>query len=54
MKAFIIIYYGQDPKPPAIFADSDMQTFLEEVVYLTKKKALFTVYKLGECVGDFS
>lgn len=53
-KIHLIIYYGADPKPPKLFYSSEMQAMIEEIVHLTKKKALFAVYELGECVGDFS
>ena len=51
---YMIIYYGKDPKPPKLYYSSDMQEMLEEVVRLTKLKALFAVYEVGKCVGDFS
>ena len=53
-KILVIIYYGAEPKPPKLFYPSDMEVFLHEVRDLTKKRTLFAVYELGNCVGDFS
>lgn len=54
MKAFIILYYGAEAKKPQVFYQADAQAMFEEIIHLTKKKALFAIYELGECVGDFS
>ena len=52
----VIEYFGADKtKPPRIFyLNNELETFLAEIIVLTKKKALFAVYRLGDCVGDYS
>jgi hypothetical protein len=53
----IIIFYTKDPTPIERYnleSAEDSAIFLERIVFLTKLKAKFVVYKLGECLGDFS
>jgi hypothetical protein len=56
MYKFIIVFYTVEPKPPEIYRETseDVQKFLERIVELTKHKAKFAIYKIGECCGDFS
>lgn len=51
---FVIVYYGSEPKPPKVYYASDMEALFHEIRDLTKKRALFAIYELGKCVGDFS
>ena len=41
-------------EPPMAEVISGEQKMLDRVVALTKIKAKFSVFKVGECVGDFS
>lgn len=49
---YVIFFYTSEPKPPEVI--TDLAALLERVVEITKTKAKFTVYEVGECVGDFS
>ena len=51
---YVIVYYTQEPKAPVIYHERDMVDMLMEIVRLTQLKAKFCVFRLGECVGDFS
>lgn len=53
----IIIFYTKEPKPPEYYnlnAADEFEAYNKRIVELTKHKALFCLYKLGECIGDFS
>lgn len=50
----LLVYYGSEQKPPRLFFENDSAELIDEIVHLTKKKALFAVYEVGECIGDFS
>lgn len=56
MKRYVIIFYTRDPKPAEHYTNhtDDMVKMIARIRELTQKKALFTVWELGECVGDFS
>jgi hypothetical protein len=54
MKKYVIIFYTSQPKPTEVYWPSDFEKLLARVVELTKSKAKFAVYELGNCVGDFS
>lgn len=49
---FVIFFFGTDNKPPEVI--EGLQSLLETVNEYTKKRRLFSVYRIGECVGDFS
>ena len=51
---YVLVYYTQSPKEPIVYYDSDMEDMLAEIVRLTQSKAKFAVFRIGECVGDFS
>lgn len=51
---YVLIYYTQSPKDPVIYYESDMETMLAEIVRLTQSKAKFAIFRIGECVGDYS
>lgn len=53
----VILFYTKEPKPPEHYSlnnTKDLQAYNERIVELTKHKALFAIFPLGECVGDFS
>jgi hypothetical protein len=52
MNRYVIIYYTNEPRDPEVF--HDLTEVLAKVVEMTKKKAKFSVYVLGKCIGDFS
>lgn len=41
-------------REPTMAVRRGVQAMLDEVIALTKKDLKFSVYKVGECVGDFS
>jgi hypothetical protein len=52
MKRWLIIYYTQVPRTPDVI---DNEAFLlYRIVALTKARAKFAVFLVGECIGDFS
>jgi hypothetical protein len=52
MKRWIILYYTNEPHPPDVF--EELQLLLNRVIELTKRKAKFSVYEVGPCIGDYS
>lgn len=53
----IIIFYTKEPKPIELYyleSTQALEEYNKRIVELTKHKALFAVYKIGDCVGDFS
>ena len=51
---YVLVYYTQSPKDPVIFYEKEMEAMLAEVVRLTQSKAKFAIFRIGECVGDYS
>lgn len=51
---YIIIFYTAEPKPIEIYNQNEIQQLFERIVELTKNRAKFCIYRVGECVGDFS
>lgn len=51
---YILIYYTQAPKPPVIYYESDAEEMIAEIVRLTQSKAKFAIFRVGECLGDYS
>lgn len=51
---FLIVFYTKEDKPPELFREGDMGLLFNRIIDLTKKKTLFCIYKVGECVGDYS
>ena len=56
MKILIIIFYTSEPKPMEKYHinTEGMVRFIARINELTKHKAKYAVYELGECVADFS
>lgn len=56
MKRYLIIFHTVDPKPPETYYSSHegMTLLFARIVELTKNRAKFCVFEVGECVGDFS
>lgn len=52
MKKFVIFFYTSGPRDPVFYDTLDQ--LLDAVHALTKSKAKFAVYQVGECIGDFS
>lgn len=55
-KRYVIIFYTKEPKVPEVYwSDTkDMEKLFGRIVELTQKGAKFSIYEVGECVGDFS
>lgn len=54
MKTYIIRFFGKEPNPIELYPETEMLLLVERIVELTKRKALFSVYEVGACIGDFS
>lgn len=56
MKRYIIVFYTVEPKAPEIYLSSptDMIALFKRIVELTKNRAEFCVFEVGQCLGDFS
>jgi hypothetical protein len=54
MMKYILIYYTAVKREPVIYGDRDAEDMFAEIVRLTQSKAKFAIYRIGECVGDFS
>jgi hypothetical protein len=53
----LIIFYTSKPKPMEIhylMSDEDIETYNKRVIELAKNKTKFALYKVGNCIGDFS
>lgn len=53
MKYWVIFFYGKDTAETYELARTDIE-LIDKVREYTKSKRLFAVYRLGECIGDFS
>lgn len=55
-KQYIIVFYTVEVKPPELYWNNndDMPKLFARIVELTKHKAKFCVYEVGNCAGDFS
>lgn len=53
MEKFIIFFFSKEPKEPEVI-EGGLTELLLKVNEYSKARRLFTVYKIGECIGDFS
>ena len=53
----ILIFYTKEPKPIEMYYlnnTEQLEKYNYRVAELLKHRALFAIYQVGECVGDFS
>ena len=51
---YVLIYYTVEKKDPVIYYECDAEEMIAEIVRLTQLKAKFAIFRIGECVGDYS
>lgn len=56
MKKYVIMFYTKDHKAPEFYNDTneEMSQLFTRIAELTKHKAKFVVYAVGDCLADFS
>lgn len=53
MKFLLVIYNGKTVEPE-LYYPNQMEDLFSKIVQLTNDKVKFAIWRLGECVGDFS